>query len=56
MTRFTPFGLIVALAVATLGLAYAELYDWLRPGELLAEPPEGWVADWKAATSAAFTT
>jgi len=34
--------------------SYAELYDWLRPGELLAEPPEGWVADWKAATPAAF--
>ena len=36
--------------------SYAELYDWLRPRELLAEPPEGWVADWKAAAPAAFTT
>jgi glutamate synthase domain-containing protein 2 len=34
--------------------SYAELYDWLHPGELLADPPEGWVADWKAADPATF--
>jgi glutamate synthase domain-containing protein 2 len=35
--------------------SYAELYEWLRPGELLVEPPEGWVADWKAAAPDTFT-
>jgi hypothetical protein len=35
--------------------SYAELYEWLRPGELLAEPPEGWVHDWKAADPFRFT-
>jgi hypothetical protein len=35
--------------------SYAELYEWLRPGELLAEPPEGWVHDWKAADPSRFT-
>jgi hypothetical protein len=29
--------------------ACAELFDWLEPGELLAGPPKGWAADWKAA-------
>ncbi|WP_281155221.1 FMN-binding glutamate synthase family protein [Streptomyces sp. HYC2] len=29
--------------------SYAELYDWLTPGQLLIEPPESWAADWKAA-------
>ena len=28
---------------------YAELYDWLEPGQLLAEPPETWADDWAAA-------
>jgi glutamate synthase domain-containing protein 2 len=28
---------------------YAELYDWLAPGQLLAEPPRGWADDWAAA-------
>ena len=29
--------------------SYAELFDWLEPGELLVAPPRGWAADWKAA-------
>ncbi len=29
--------------------SYAELYEWLRPGQLLAEPPTGWVDDWERA-------
>jgi glutamate synthase domain-containing protein 2 len=29
--------------------SYAELYEWLRPGQLLAEPPMGWVDDWERA-------
>ncbi|MFE4724131.1 glutamate synthase-related protein, partial [Streptomyces sp. NPDC056728] len=34
--------------------SYAELYDWLSPGELLAEPPESWAADWQAADPDTF--
>ncbi len=26
--------------------SYAEMYDWLQPGELLADPPKAWAADW----------
>jgi glutamate synthase domain-containing protein 2 len=33
---------------------YDELYDWLRPGELLAEPPHGWAEDWKSASADHF--
>ncbi|MEU1151331.1 FMN-binding glutamate synthase family protein [Streptomyces sp. NPDC005863] len=35
--------------------SYAELYEWLSPGQLLAEPPESWAADWRAADPDAFT-
>ncbi len=29
--------------------SYAQLYDWLEPGQLLAEPPAGWAADYLTA-------
>ena len=35
--------------------SYAELYEWLEPGQLLAEPPASWAADWKAADPDRFT-
>ncbi|GAA2015608.1 FMN-binding glutamate synthase family protein [Catenulispora yoronensis] len=28
---------------------YAELFEWLEPGQLLGEAPESWAADWAAA-------
>jgi glutamate synthase domain-containing protein 2 len=34
--------------------SYAELYEWLRPGQLLAEPPSGWVDDWERADPDSF--
>ncbi|MEV1026259.1 FMN-binding glutamate synthase family protein [Streptomyces sp. NPDC050264] len=34
--------------------SYAELYAWLAPGELLAEPPGSWAADWAAANPDSF--
>jgi glutamate synthase domain-containing protein 2 len=34
---------------------YAELYHWLAPGELLAEPPQDWARDWAAASPDTFT-
>jgi glutamate synthase domain-containing protein 2 len=34
---------------------YGELFDWLEPGELLKEAPEGWAADWAAADPDRFT-
>ncbi|MEU7423011.1 FMN-binding glutamate synthase family protein [Streptomyces sp. NPDC040750] len=36
-------------------LSYAELYEWLEPGQLLAEPPASWAADWHAADPDRFT-
>ncbi|MEV6113360.1 FMN-binding glutamate synthase family protein [Streptomyces sp. NPDC052109] len=35
--------------------SYEELYEWLGPGQLLAEPPASWAADWKAADPDRFT-
>ncbi|MGZ4276477.1 MAG: FMN-binding glutamate synthase family protein [Solirubrobacteraceae bacterium] len=34
--------------------SYAELYDWLEPGELLSEPPRSWAADWRRADPDSF--
>ncbi|GGS09441.1 FMN-binding glutamate synthase family protein [Streptomyces humidus] len=34
--------------------SYADLYEWLAPGELLAGPPPSWESDWKAADPDAF--
>ncbi|WP_051385736.1 FMN-binding glutamate synthase family protein [Actinokineospora inagensis] len=35
--------------------SYDELYHWLGHGELLVDPPQGWVADWTAADPDHFT-
>jgi glutamate synthase domain-containing protein 2 len=35
--------------------SYDELYEWLEPGQLLAEPPAAWAADWTAADPDRFT-
>ncbi len=34
--------------------SYGELYEWLEPGVLLAEPPESWAADWARADPDSF--
>lgn len=33
---------------------YAEIYDWLMPGELLDNPPEAWRSDWIEASAKEF--
>jgi glutamate synthase domain-containing protein 2 len=33
---------------------YAEIYDWLIPGELLEDPPESWRSDWIEASAEEF--
>lgn len=38
----------------TVVRSYTELYEWLRLGELLAEPPVTWAQDWRAATPDSF--
>ncbi|MFI0943277.1 FMN-binding glutamate synthase family protein [Streptomyces sp. NPDC021020] len=35
--------------------SYDELYEWLSPGQLRAEPPASWAADWAAADPDRFT-
>lgn len=35
--------------------SFEELYEWLAPGQLLAEPPASWAADWQAADPDRFT-
>jgi hypothetical protein len=39
---------------ATDNWSYAALYDWLAPGQLLAEPPEDWAHDWATASADHF--
>jgi glutamate synthase domain-containing protein 2 len=34
--------------------SYADLYEWLEPGQLLAEPPASWAGDWAAASADTF--
>jgi hypothetical protein len=36
-------------------LTYAEIYEWLMPGELLDDPPESWLSDWIEASADEFT-
>lgn len=36
--------------------SYAELYDWLSPGELLAQAPGNWAEDWASADPDTFAT
>ena len=33
---------------------YAEIYEWLMPGELLEDPPESWLSDWIEACADEF--
>ena len=35
--------------------SYADLYEWLAPGELLAEPSRSWAGDWARADPDSFT-
>ncbi|SHM42949.1 hypothetical protein SAMN05216499_1115 [Actinacidiphila paucisporea] len=35
--------------------SHEELYEWLSPGHLQAEPPASWAADWAAADPDRFT-
>jgi hypothetical protein len=50
----TPAHLVRRTGPATLR-SYAELYEWLEPGALLAGPPQSWAADWKAADPDRFS-
>ena len=34
--------------------SYAEIYEWLLPGELLDDPPQSWRSDWVEASAAEF--
>ncbi|GAA4683270.1 FMN-binding glutamate synthase family protein [Gordonia humi] len=34
--------------------SYADLYEWLAPGELLSDPPQSWREDWEVARTDAF--
>jgi hypothetical protein len=34
--------------------SYAELFQWLLPGELIEEPPREWAGDWRRADADSF--
>jgi len=51
--QLTPHMLMRRVDHATVR-SYGELYRWLEPGELLAEPPTDWAADWALADPDSF--
>ncbi|WP_392971859.1 FMN-binding glutamate synthase family protein [Streptomyces sp. LN245] len=51
--ELTPHRLLRRVGPTTVR-SYAELYEWLAPGVLLAEPPAAWAADWAAADPDSF--
>ncbi|NLG47994.1 FMN-binding glutamate synthase family protein [Gordonia sp. (in: high G+C Gram-positive bacteria)] len=34
--------------------SYAEIYEWLEPGQLLEDPPDSWLQDWEYSSADAF--
>ncbi len=50
----SPHMLRRRLGPATVA-SYADLYRWLEPGELTAQPPQEWAGDWAAADPDRFT-
>ncbi|HEY4376481.1 MAG TPA: FMN-binding glutamate synthase family protein [Acidimicrobiales bacterium] len=53
-TELRPSMLMRRIDVHTLR-SYAELHRYLQPGELVAQPPADWAADWAAADPARWT-
>ncbi len=47
-------GLLLRRIDHTTTRSYAELFEWLEPGELLHAPRHGWAADWAAADPDSF--
>lgn len=47
-------GLLMRRINPTTVQSYEQLYHYLEPGELLADPPELWAADWQRATADQF--
>ncbi|MGB6125918.1 MAG: FMN-binding glutamate synthase family protein [Gordonia sp. (in: high G+C Gram-positive bacteria)] len=39
---------------ANTSRSYAEIYEWLTPGQLLSNPPESWLEDWEFSSAEAF--
>ena len=39
---------------ANTSQSYAEIYEWLRPGQLLDDAPESWRQDWEFSSAHAF--
>jgi glutamate synthase domain-containing protein 2 len=52
-SRLTPH-MLMRRDVDSHSRSYAELYQWLEPGQLLHDPPEFWAADWKRADPDSF--
>jgi hypothetical protein len=52
-SEIAPWMLIRRVDESTT-VSYAELFEWLDPGELLDSPPASWSADWKRADPDSF--
>jgi glutamate synthase domain-containing protein 2 len=52
-SELTPHMLRKKVSPTTLR-SYAELYEWLQPGQLVAEAPHTWASDWSAADPNSF--
>ncbi|MFE5774238.1 glutamate synthase-related protein, partial [Streptomyces sp. NPDC056485] len=53
-SRLRPHQLVQRVDPHTVR-SYAELHEWLIPGQLLASAPESWASDWRAADPDRFT-
>jgi glutamate synthase domain-containing protein 2 len=53
-SEVTPHHLVRRIDHVT-SRSYADRFEWLEPGELLAEPPASWAADWERANPDSFT-
>jgi hypothetical protein len=52
-SEIEPWMLIHRVDEATTR-AYADLHEWLEPGELRGSPRQSWAADWRCANPDSF--
>ena len=54
MTRLASNRMLIRRVDETSTASYADLFEWLAPGELLTSPRASWAADWRRADADTF--